>query len=139
LYGRWREEAPIRSRLAVLAGEGAINCGTVRPMTDLESSSNCVLNSFENHKPFYAVYDTQEISIDSHFIDGLAGDKSGNVYDVEYSSMGWSTGGMSAEARLLDGGHIFVERCLKPISLKKSIYRGLTCIPRIIDLARQSK
>ena len=137
-YGRWREEAPIRNRLAILAGEDAINCGTVRPRTDLESSSDCVLKSFENHKPFYAVYNTQEISIDSHFIDGLAGDKSGNVYDVEYSSRS-STEGTSADDRLQDGGHIVVERCLKPIALKKSIYNGLTCVPRITDLATESK
>ena len=139
LYSRWREEAPIRHRLSTLAGEGAVNCGTVRPTTDPESFSSCVLTSFENHKAFYAVYDTQEISIDSHFIDGLAGDKLGNVYDVEYSSMGWSTEETSAEARLLDGGHIFVEACVKPIALKKSIYKGLTCVPRIMDSARESK
>jgi hypothetical protein len=138
LYGRWREEGLIRNRLAILAGEGAINCGTGRPRTDLESSSNCVLKSFENHTPFYAVYDTQEFSIDSHFIDGLAGDKSGNVYDVEYSSRS-STEGTSADARLQDGGHIVVERCLKPIALKKSIYKGLACVPRIMDLATESK
>jgi hypothetical protein len=139
LYGRWREEAPIRNRLAVLAGEGAINCGTVRPRTDPESCSNCVLKSFGTHKPFYAVYDTQEISIDSHFIDGLAGDKSGNLYNVEFGSRGSSSEGLSDGTQLVDGGHIFVEPCSKPITLSKSIYKGLTCIPRIMDRPSGSK
>lgn len=132
LYGQWREAAPIRNRLAVLAGHGAINCGHVTPRTDPEPSSKCVLESFDNHKPFYVLYDTQEIQIDSRFIDGLAGDKSGNLYDVELSSMGWSTEGLSGKTQLLDGGHVFVEPCAKPITLVKSIYKGLTCIPRIM-------
>jgi ankyrin repeat protein len=78
------------------------------------------------------LYDTQEFRIDSHFIDALAGDKSGNLYDVEFSSMGWSTEGLSGRTQLLDGRHVFVEPCWKPITLRKSIYKGLTCIPRIM-------
>jgi hypothetical protein len=71
--------------------------------------------------------------MDAHFIDGLARDNAGNLYDVEFSSMGWSSEGIPSDAQLLDGGHTFVERCRKPTTLSKSIYRGLTCIPRIMD------
>jgi hypothetical protein len=133
LFGHWREAAPIRNRLAVLAGHGAINCGYVTPRTDPEASSRCVFESFDNHRPFYVLYDTQEIMIDSHFVDALAGDKSGNLYDVEFSSMGWSTEGLSGRTQLLDRGHVFVEPCWKPITLRKAIYKGLTCIPRIME------
>jgi ankyrin repeat protein len=133
LYSQWLDAAPIRNRLAALAGHGAINCGHVMPRTDPEPSSKCVFESFDNHRPFYVLYDTQEFRIDSHFIDALAGDKSGNFYDVEFSSMGWSTEGQSGRTQLLDGGHIFVEPCWKPITLRKSIYKGLTCIPRIME------
>jgi hypothetical protein len=133
LYGNWREAAPIRNRLAVLAGQGAANCGRLRAGSDPRSSSECVLKSFENHQPFYALYDTQEIRIDSRFIDGLAGDSAGNLYDVEFSSTGWSTESRSGGTQLLDGGHVLVEPCLKPITLTRSIYAGLTCIPRIAD------
>lgn len=129
----WSDAALIRSRLAVLAGHGAINCGHVTPRTDPEPSSKCVFESFDNHRPFYVLYDTQEIMIDSHFVDALAGDKSGNLYDVEFDSMGWSTEGLSGRTQLLDGGHVFVEPCWKPITLRKSIYKGLTCIPRIME------
>jgi hypothetical protein len=135
LYSQWREAAPIKNRLTVLAGRGAINCGHVRPRTGPSPSSECVLKSFENHRAFYVLYDTQEISIDSHFshfIDGLAGDSAGNLYDVEFSSMGWSTEGLSGGTQLLDEGHVLVERCSKPIALNESIYKGLTCIPRIM-------
>jgi ankyrin repeat protein len=133
LYRQRSEAAPIRSRLEVLAGHGAINCGHITPRTDPEPSSKCVFESLDNHRPFYVLYDTQEIRIDSHFVDALAGDKSGNLYDVEFSSMGWSTEGLSGRTQLLDGGHIFVEPCSKPITLRKSIYKGLTCIPRIME------
>jgi hypothetical protein len=138
-YSQWREAAPIKNRMTALAGGGAINCGTVRPWTDPKPSSDCVLKSFENRRPFYILYATQEISIDSHFIDGLAGDKSGNLYNVEFSSMGWSSVGVPSTAQLLDGGHIFVEPCSKPIALGKNIYKGLTCIPRIMDGPVESK
>jgi ankyrin repeat protein len=123
----------IENRLRKLAGRGATDCGRVRPQTDPSVSSACVVKSLANHQPFYVVYDTQEFAIDSHFIDGVAGDKLGNVYDVEFSSMGWSTEGPSGGTQLLDGGHVFVEPCSKPITLVKSIYKGLTCIPRIMD------
>jgi hypothetical protein len=122
-----------RNRLAVMAAHGAINCGHVTPRTDPEASSKCVFESFDNHRPFYVLYDTQEFRFDSHFIDALAGDKSGNLYDVEYSSMGWSTEGLSGRTQLLEGGQVLVEPCSKPITLRKSIYKGLTCIPRIME------
>jgi hypothetical protein len=125
------EQVAIENRLIKVAGYGAINCGRVRPETDPNPSSRCVLDSFANHRPFYVVYDTQEFRIDSDFIDGLAGDKSGNLYDVEFSGMGWSAEGLSGGTQLLDGGHIFVEPCSQPITLRSSIYKGLTCLPRI--------
>ena len=139
LYSEWREAAPVRNRLAVLAGKGAINCGYVSPRTNPKPSSECVLESFENRRPFYVLYDTQKIRIDSHFIDGLAGDNSGNLYDVEFSSMGWSTEALSGGTQLMDAGHIFVEPCSKPITLSRSIYKGLTCIPRIMERPSDSK
>jgi len=130
---QWRETASIGNRLKILAGPGAINCGRVKPWTDTRASSDCVLNSFENKTAFYVIYDTQEIRIDSRFIDGLASDSSGNLYNVEFSSMGWSAEGLSGETQLVDGTHIFIEPCPKPIALRESIYKGLTCVPRIMD------
>jgi hypothetical protein len=115
------------------SGPGGSQLGRLRAGSDPRSSSECVLKSFENHQPFYALYDTQEIRIDSRFIDGLAGDSAGNLYDVEFSSTGWSTESRSGGTQLLDGGHVLVEPCLKPITLTRSIYAGLTCIPRIAD------
>jgi hypothetical protein len=139
LYSQWREAAPIRNRLKVLAGGNAVNCGTLNPWTDPKSSSDCVLKSFENRKPFFALYDTQEVSIDSRFIDGLAGDHLGNLYDVEFSSMGWSTQGLTGESQLTDGGHILVEHCPNPVKLTPSIYKGMTCIPRIMASTKEHK
>jgi len=139
LYGEWHQATAIRNRLSVLAGQGAISCGHVTPHTNPGASSECVIKSFENHKPFFVIYDTQRIRIDSHFIDGLAGDNSGNLYDVEFSSMGWSAEGLSSTTQLLDGRHIFVEPCPKPIILRQSIYMGLTCLQRITESPILSK
>jgi hypothetical protein len=136
VYKERRDAAPMRYRLALLAGKGATNCGHVRPRTDPKPSSECVLRSFENHMPFYVLYDTQEIRIDSSFMDGLAGDQSGNLYDVEFSSRGWSSEVVSLGVQLFDGGRVLVESCQKPVTLKPSIYKGLTCIPRIMVTAQ---
>jgi hypothetical protein len=138
LYSQLDHATTIKHRVRTLAGSGAINCGYIKPRSDPKPVSDCVLNSFANHKPFYVIYDTQEFAIDSHFIDGLAGDKSGNLYDVEFSSRGWSSEGLPAGAELLDRKHIFVEACQKPVVLSKSIYQGLTCIPRITDRPRET-
>jgi hypothetical protein len=139
LYNEWHRAAPIRNRLLVLAGQGAINCGRMTPRTDPKRSSQCVHKSFENRKPFFVIYDTQRIEIDSHFIAGLAGDNAGNLFDVEFSSMGWSSEGLSSTTQLSDGGHILVEPCWKPIILRESIYMGLTCIQRITEPPGQGK
>jgi len=139
LYDHWREAAPIRNRLKVLAGEGAINCGTVNLWTDPKASSDCVLKAYKTRKPFFALYDTQEVSIDSRFIDGLAGDNLGNLYDVEFSSMGWSTQRRIGEIQLTDGGYILVEPCPKPVTLTRSVYKGMTCIPRIMASTNERK
>ena len=128
----------LKHRFTVLAGGDAVNCGTTRPRSDPKPTADCVLSAFANHKPFYAVSDTQEIMIDSKFIDGLAGDKLGNLYDVEFSSRGWSSEGIPVGAQLIDRKHIFVEVCRKPIALQKSIYQGFTCIPRIADRPPQT-
>jgi len=126
------DQTIVKHRLTVLAGGGAVNCGTIRPRSDPKPASDCVFNAFANHQPFYAVYNTQEFMVDdSKFIDGLAGDKSGNLYDVEFSSSGWSSDGIPAGAQLTDRKHIFVEACQKPVALRKSVYQGLTCVPRI--------
>ena len=138
LYSQLDHATVIMHRVRILAGSGAINCGHIKPQSDPKPASECVLTSFGNHKPFYVLYDTQEFAIDSHFIDGLAGDKSGNVYDVEFSSRGWASEGLPAGAQLFDGKHIFVEACKKPVALNKSVYQGLTCIPRITDRPRET-
>jgi len=77
------------------SGQGSNQLRLRKSSDEPKPSSECVLESFENRRPFYVLYDTQKIRIDSHFIDGLAGDNSGNLYDVEFSSMGWSTEALS--------------------------------------------
>lgn len=120
-------------RLERLAGLGAIDCGLIKPRADTTASSRCVLDAFADHKPFYVIYDVQEFRIELYFIDGVAGDAAGNVYDVEYGSRGWSSEDVGAGVRsqLFDSGKIFAESCPKPVVLTKSVYGGLTCLPRL--------
>jgi hypothetical protein len=139
LYPRLDHATVIERRARTLAGSGAINCGDTKPHSDPNPAAECVLNSFAAHRPFFAIYDTQEFGIDSHFIDALAGDKFGNMYDVEFSSRRWSSEGIPPGSQLFDRNHIFVEACKKPVALNKSIYQGLTCIPRITGPQSQTE
>ncbi len=132
-YRLWREHAAIEKRLSILSGKGAIHCGQVRSWTDPQRTSECVVASFGSDRPFFALYDTHGIGIDTHEMDGLAGDRVGNLCSVEFSSVGWQTEGLPGGTQLVDGGHILVKPCLKPKTLRKSIYNGLTCLPRMME------
>ena len=116
----------INDRLRVLADGGAtvaIDCGP--PDSGLDSAANCALNALAEGKPFYAKYYWQRT--DSFRFTGFAGDASGNVYEVDYDSLGWGSLALPKEAQLLDGNHTFVMPCPKPISLVKTQQGALAC------------
>lgn len=120
----------IRARL--LAGWGAENCGILKPGTNPNASNTCVLKAYTDQKPFFVVYDTQEKRTDSTFIDAMAADKAGNLYDLEFISRRWYSQDLPAAAKMSDDRYVFIELCPAPSAINKSIYKGLTCSPRIM-------
>lgn len=120
----------IRARL--LAGLLAENCGILKPGTSPNASNTCVLKAYTDQKPFFVVYDTQENRTDSTFIDAMAADKAGNLYDLEFISRRWYSQDLPAAAKMSDDHYVFIELCPVPVTINKSIYKGLTCSPRIM-------
>ena len=117
----------IDTKLLSLSGRGgsALNCGSVGIRQNPDSASDCALSAFAHRSPFYVRYNLQ--GIDSEVSAGLAGDAAGNVYFVEYDSMGWETDGLSKEAKVTDGKHIYMEPCSNPVTLRKTRTGRLTC------------
>jgi hypothetical protein len=120
----------IDGKLRSMAGYGvtaALNCGWVGIRQDPTAASDCALKAFAHKRPFYVRYDLQ--GIDSSVSAGLAGGISGNVYFVEYDSMGWETDGLAKGAEVTDGKHIYVEPCPNPVKLRKTQTGRLSCVP----------
>jgi hypothetical protein len=114
-------------RLKLLAGETAIDCGTVGIREDASSASLCAEKSFSAKRAFVVRYRLQ--GIDSTAMVAIAGTNSGHVYAVHYDSMGWSSEGLGKAAQLLDGNHDVVEECPFPVQLTKTRSHRLTCFP----------
>jgi hypothetical protein len=117
----------IDKKLLLLSGRGgaALNCGSVGIRQNPDSASDCALRALAHRSPFYVRYDLQ--GIDSEVSAGLAGDAAGNMYFVEYDSMGWETNGLSKGAEVTDGKHIYMEPCPNPVTLRKTRTGRLTC------------
>ena len=87
--------------------------------------ADCAIRALAQGKPFYAKYYVQ--GIDSFCFTGFAGDAGGNVYEVQYDSVGWMSLDLPKEGQLLDGNHTFVMTCPKPTYLVKTEAGYLTC------------
>jgi len=109
--------------IAVKTGKEAIECqgSDGRP----DNVYDCALRAMADRQPFYAKYYRQ--GVDSFFFIGFAGDADGNVYEVDYDSLGWSGRDLPRDAQLLDGNHTFVMPCPKPVSLRKMPDGMLAC------------
>ena len=123
------EEIPVLSnRLKQIAGDGAIDCGSVGLGPASTTASDCALKTHAHGKPFYVSYRVQ--GIDSHLAVGFAADATGNAYALEYDSAGWSSEGLGKNLQLSDGNHITIERCSKPVKLRKARSGRITCFLR---------
>lgn len=116
----------INERLRAIAARGGrevIDCHDAdgRP----GAVANCALRALADGKPFYAKYYRQ--GIDSFGFTGFAGDADGNVYEVDYDSIGWTRLTLPKEAQVPDGNRTFVMPCPKPTSLVKTEVGSLTC------------
>jgi hypothetical protein len=122
----------IRDRLKDLSGvhaAKAIDCGRVVLPIQLaratDSPSECALRAFAERKPFYVrFYRDHHVSIR---FQGFAGDREGNLYEVDYDDLGWKGALLPKETQLLDGGLTVVMPCPKPSALTRTFDGRLAC------------
>jgi hypothetical protein len=93
-----------------------------------DAATDCVLRTHADKKPFYVSYVVQ--GIDTQGAIGFAGDAAGNVYALEYDSEGWPSKGLRKNLQLSDGNHITIEKCSKPVNLRKASNGRVTCFLR---------
>lgn len=123
------EEIPLLSnRLKKLAGESSTDCGSVGLGQEPATATACVVKSHADGRPFRVSYAFQ--GIDSHGAIGFAGDADGNVFALEYDSVGWTNEGLSKNLQLSDENRITTERCSKPVNLRKAATGRVTCFLR---------
>lgn len=115
------------NRLATLAGPGAVNCGRVTRNQDPRGASDCALKAFANKNAFYVSYDEQGWEPGDSF--GFAGNSSGNLFFVEYSSWPWPVHAQPEGIDLTEDNHIRFGSCLKPPMLIKLPRGELSCVP----------
>jgi hypothetical protein len=119
----------LTNRLKQLAGEAARDCGSVRSYARPETATACALSTHADRKPFYVSY--EEWGIDSNAAMAFASDADGNVYKVEYDSAAvWLTSDRRKNLQLTDGNHVAIERCSKPVKLRKSANGRIACFLR---------
>ncbi len=114
----------VNERLRPLTGdrpENAVDC------TKAAVPLACALEQFKMLKPFYVIYRTQ--GVDSYGFAGFAADTEGNLFNVEFDSMGWWQKGLPPGARMFDARHTIVLPCPKPTILEQGPFGGLTCLP----------
>jgi hypothetical protein len=95
----------INERLKTLASKGSSQAIDCRSSPSPEAASECAFTALAGRKPFYIRYYWQ--GIDSFGFRGLAGAADGNVYEVDYDSMGWFNPPPDG-GQLFDNNHTFV-------------------------------
>jgi len=117
-------------RMRVIAGENALDCGRVRVGVNAEPALRCARKSIKRKQPFVVRFD--DYGIDSFLSDGFAEDGLGNVYHIEFDSLGWGPPSEDG-GEVLDDKHDFVEGCTKPARIHKDVSRkgtfmGYSCV-----------
>jgi hypothetical protein len=125
----------IRDRLKDLSGghaAKAIDCGRVVLPLQVErptdSPSECALRTFAARKAFCVRFYHDHYN--SIRFQGFAGDRKGNLYEVDYDDLGWNGALLPKETQLLDGGLTVVMACPKPSALIKTFDGKLACSGR---------
>ncbi|HKF50972.1 MAG TPA: hypothetical protein VKB26_01560 [Candidatus Acidoferrales bacterium] len=112
-------------QLATHGDAQAIDCNLIPNNSQISELSKCALNAFAVRRPFYVKY--YEPGIGSSIYHALAGDSQGNVTEIDYYSMGYSTHNLPVNAQLFDDHHIIVMPCPDPVNLMGSTDGTLFC------------
>jgi hypothetical protein len=111
---RPKDDDIMLQHLRGIAGKDATDCGHIGLHQKPDAASDCVLASWNAHRPFFVRYDVQ--GIDSHLVFGLASG-GGDIFNVKYDSMGWATDDLRSGAKVFDSRHIVVIPCPHPVRL----------------------
>jgi hypothetical protein len=101
--------------MRLLAGKDAADCGVVAPDQDKEPAAKCARDEALMKQAFMVRFDRR--GIDAYASSGFAGNVSGDVYAVHFSSMPFSSPGRQPGAQLFDNGYDRVFLCPKPVRI----------------------
>ena len=125
IYEHWMGDMLDRN-LRKRAGSGALNCGTVSIHGDPRAANSCALAAIESGRSFYVRYDLQ--GLDSRIALGITARTTTEAYLLEYDSWGWSNEGLKPSETLIEGNHILLTPCPKPVRLREVPDGQLSCL-----------
>jgi hypothetical protein len=122
ILDRMKDLSGVHAAKAIDCGRGELPIELARAT---DSPSECALRAFAERKPFYVrFYRDRQASIR---FQGFAGDREGNLYEVDYDAVGWNGALLPKETQLLDSGLTVVMPCPKPSTLTQTLDGRLVC------------
>lgn len=100
-----------------LSGPFATDCGRVRREVSPKRATKCALRAYKSRKAFYVRYDDKGIG-DSEGARAIAANSAGEVYSLEFDSLGMDTTYLPPGTAMPDGFHTRVIACSLPIRLR---------------------
>jgi hypothetical protein len=95
---------PVEMKLAELAGSGAASCGHLKSQAtnEMEAASKCAMQSSEQKRPFYVLYDLPGMSV------AVAGNSEGKLYAVQTQAggAGLVSGACPDQLRIAPSGRV---------------------------------
>ena len=125
IYEHWMGDILDRD-LRKRAGLGALNCGRVGIHGDPKAANSCALVALESGRGFYVRYDLQ--GLDSKIALGIKARATNEAYSLKYDSWGWSNEGLKPSETLIEGHHILLTPCPKPVRLREVHDGQLSCL-----------
>ena len=125
IYGHWMGDILDRN-LRKQAGSGALNCGTVSIHGDPRGANSCALAALESGRPFYVRHNLQ--GLDSMIALGITSRGTGEAYSLQYDSWGWSNEGLKPSETPIEGHHILLTPCPKPVRRREVPDGQLSCL-----------
>jgi len=124
------DSSALERRLKAIAGDRAVVCGSEAYGTEAAMTANrCVKKALARGKAFYASYFLGGNALWSSEA-GIAGDGHRNVFVLSFDDAGAPRAGLGDNIEVLDNGDTVVMSCPKPIRLRESYSRNLTCMSR---------
>lgn len=129
-----KQDSVFVKRLQEMSARGGgqvVDCGFTGMNHPDNSVTACGESAFGQHRPFFLGYEYRvwDEPVQSGY--GLAGDATGNVFEVGYRDRGFPPVALNHHMQLMDDNHNRVVECIKPISLSTSQRGQLGCVTPI--------